>query len=413
MTGAMAGSVRFAKRKVKVAGLVDRGCLHVGFVPTLDCALLVAAQELGLFHKHGLSVRLSREVGWATIREKLLHEELDAAGAHASMAFSIYCGISVVRRSCLTGLLLGLNASAITLSNNLWNEGVRDARSLKEHIDRLAGRRVLNFGVVLELSSQNHHLRAWLRAGGIDPDRDVRITVVPSVLVYDSFKAGYLDGYCVAEPWNSAATLNGDGWVVAVTSEVEQGVPEKVLLVLQEFAENREEEHLHLIAALIEASRFCDQPGNRPALARMLAARRYFDVPEEQLMNSLVGPFETGRGQRRIPDFATFDALKSGAPTRAMGRKTLDLVRALGPREVCPALRPEVVGRVFRHQIYEKALALTGGAVAPATTRVMPDAESDGAEEDLARPSSSHSGLTQSARPGGDPFPVDVAVLDA
>jgi len=122
--------VRFAKPKSKVRNLPRRTWLNVGFATTIDCAILIAAQELGLFRKHGLDVRLSREVGWATIREKLLHEELDAAAAHASMLFSIYCGLGVVRRPYLTGMLLGFNGSAITLSNKLWDLGVRDAASL-------------------------------------------------------------------------------------------------------------------------------------------------------------------------------------------------------------------------------------------------------------------------------------------
>jgi len=47
------------------------------------------------------------------------------------------------------------------------------------------------------------------------------------------------------------------GWW-QTTSEIEPNHPEKALLVLQEFAERREDEHLRLLAALIEASRFCD-----------------------------------------------------------------------------------------------------------------------------------------------------------
>lgn len=360
MPGAWSSSMRFAKTKIKARYRISRSWLNVGFAATIDCAVLIAAQELGLFGKYGLTVRLTREVGWATIREKLLHEELDAAAAHASMLFSIYCGIGVVRRACLTGMLLGFNGSAITLSNELWNLGVRDAASLGEVIREHRGKRTFTFGVVLELSSQNYNLRKWLRAGGIDPDRDVRVAVVPSALVYDTYRAGHLDGYCVAEPWNSAAVLDNKGWVASTTSEIEPHHPEKVLLVLQEFAEKREEEHLRMIAALIEASQFCDVPENRGELARMLAQPIYFDVSRTLLANALVGPFDSGRGRHPVNDFVIYDAFKAGVPSRAKGKWVFDLVHTLGGTETSPALRSEIVPRVFREDIFHKAARLVG-----------------------------------------------------
>jgi len=350
--------MRFAKTKIKVRYRNRPSGLNVGFAATIDCAVLIAAQELGLFRKYGLMVRLSREVGWATIREKLLHEELDAAAAHASMLFSIYCGIGVVRRSCLTGLLLGFNGSAVTLSKDLWNLGARDAVSLGKIIHEKKGKRIFTFGVVLELSSQNFNLRKWLRSGGVDPDRDVRVAVIPSALVYDTFRAGHLDGYCVAEPWNSAAALEGSGWIPSTTSEIEPEHPEKVLLVLQDFAEKREEEHLRMIAALIEASRFCDVPENRPELVRMLARPEYFDVNKSLLANALVGPFESGQGRRAVKDFVIYDALKAGAPTRAKGKWVFDLVQNIGGNGSNPALRSEIIPKVFREDIFHEAVQL-------------------------------------------------------
>ncbi|HEY2081844.1 MAG TPA: CmpA/NrtA family ABC transporter substrate-binding protein, partial [Verrucomicrobiae bacterium] len=349
--------MRFAKTKIRASHKSTRW-LNVGFAATIDCAVMVAAQELGLFGKYGLAVRLRREVGWATIREKLLHEELDAAAAHASMLFSIYCGIGVVRRSCLTGMLLGYNGSAITLSKELWDLGVRDAASLGEAIRRHKGKRAFTFGVVLELSSQNFNLRKWLRAGGIDPDRDVRTVVIPSALVYETFRAGHLDGYCVAEPWNSAAALDGTGWIAATTSEIEPDHPEKVLLVLRDFAERRQEEHLRMIAALIEASRFCDEPESRPELARMLSPPQYFDVDRALLANALVGPFESGQGRRSVKDFVIYDSRRAGAPTRARGKWVFDLVQKIGGNESNPALRSEIISKIFREDIFRKASRL-------------------------------------------------------
>jgi two-component system, oxyanion-binding sensor len=352
--------MRFAKTKTQAQNR-SADWLYVGYEATIDCALLVAAQELGLFHKHGLAVRLKREVGWATIREKLLHEELDAAATHASMLFSIYCGIGVVRRSCLTGMLLGFNGSAITLSRELWDMGARDAVSLGNIIRQHKDKRVFKFGVVLRLSSQNWNLQKWLRSGGLDPERDVRMVVIPSALVFDMFAAGHVDGYCVAEPWNSAAALGGSGCIAATTSEIEPEHPEKVLLVLEDFATKRDEEHLRLIAALIEASWFCDVPANRPELARMLAQPQYFDLDVKLLKNALEGPLQTGHGQRAVRDFVIYDARRAGAPARGKARWVFDLMQMDGSNSSNPALRTEVIGKLFREDIFQTASRLATG----------------------------------------------------
>ncbi len=327
-------------------------------MPTIDCAVLIAAQELGLFEKHGVSVKLCREIGWATIREKLLHEELDAVHAHTSMAFSIHCGIGVVARPCVTGLVLSLNGSAITLSKELWDRGVRDAASLGRLIRKDRSNRVYTFGAVLDLSSQNFNLQKWLRSGGVDVARDVRIAVIPSSLIHESLRQGHLDGYCVAEPWNSAVALEGAGWIAATAAEIEPKHPEKILLVLQEFAEQREEEHVRMLAALIEASIFCDDRECRPELVRMLAHSQYFDVDPNILRNALIGPLETGHGQRSIDDFIIFHRGNANVPDQDKGRWAFEMIQSLEAPGVHPGFRRDVIGKVFREDIYHQAARL-------------------------------------------------------
>ena len=347
--------MRFARRKTKPYRSASPDQINIGFLPTIDSAVLIAAKELGLFERRGLTVRLTREVGWATVREKLLHEELDAAAAHASMLFTIYAGVGGVRRRCLTGLMLGLNGSAITLSNGLRELGVRDARSFGEVVRSHQGRKTFTLGMVLTHSTQNYYLRQWLTEAGLNPDKDVQTVVIPSNLVYETFKEGHLDGFCVADPWNSLAVLEQTGWVVSTTAEMGHH-PEKVLLVLNDFAEEREDEHLQLIAALIEASIFCDQPECRPELVRMLAQPRYFDVSPECLANALIGPFHCGREHRAHPDFVRFDARTHGNPDRNSGKWVLDMVRSLSDSEPLAGLKPDGITRVFREDIFQRAL---------------------------------------------------------
>jgi ABC-type nitrate/sulfonate/bicarbonate transport system substrate-binding protein len=186
--------------------------LRLGYVPLIDCAPLVMAQELGLYTKYDLRVTLSREPGWATIRDKILYGDLEAAHALAVMPFAATMGLGSIRSDCVTGLVLNLHGNAITLSQELRQRGVRDARTLRSEIERNRGRKTYTFGVVFQWSSHNFVLRHWLSSAGIDPDKDVRIVVVPPPAMFINLKAGNLDGYCVGEPWNSIAVESGDGW---------------------------------------------------------------------------------------------------------------------------------------------------------------------------------------------------------
>jgi ABC-type nitrate/sulfonate/bicarbonate transport system substrate-binding protein len=62
-----------------------RRAIRLGFVALSDCAPLVMAAELALFSKYGIAVELHREVGWATVRDKIIYGELDAAHAPAGL----------------------------------------------------------------------------------------------------------------------------------------------------------------------------------------------------------------------------------------------------------------------------------------------------------------------------------------
>ncbi len=52
--------------------------IRLGFVPLSDCAPIAVAQEVGIFKRYGLNVVLSRELGWASVRDKMFYGDLDA-----------------------------------------------------------------------------------------------------------------------------------------------------------------------------------------------------------------------------------------------------------------------------------------------------------------------------------------------
>jgi ABC-type nitrate/sulfonate/bicarbonate transport system substrate-binding protein len=330
--------------------------LTLGYVPMTDCAPLIAANELGLFERYGVNVQLSREAGWATVREKMRHGELDAAHAHASMLFELSCGLGVSATQCLTGLMLSHNGSSISLTNELWDLGVRDAKTLYDLIHSFKGKRVLRLAVVLNFSTQNYLLRQWLKSGGVDPDKDVEIVVVPPTQVHTCLTQGYIDGYCAGEPWGSIGTLEGVSWCAALTDEVVPMHPEKVLLVRQQFELEQHDAHIAMIAALIEAATYCDEPRNRRELASMLAQKRYFNLPEDALLNALTGPYQRGMGTPCSAENAiVFHRHQASEPSAAKAHWILDQMQDNGLLEQPIQLSTDQIGELFQMNLYLEA----------------------------------------------------------
>ena len=80
--------------------------LRLGFIALNDAAPLIVAQEMGFFQRHGLRTVLSREVGWATIRDKIIYRELDAAHALGAMALSTTLGLHCPATPCVTAFAM-------------------------------------------------------------------------------------------------------------------------------------------------------------------------------------------------------------------------------------------------------------------------------------------------------------------
>lgn len=333
--------------------------LRLGFVPLTDCAPLVMAEELSLFKKFGLRVELSRELGWATIRDKIIYGELEAAHALAAMPAAATLGLGSVPCDCLTALVLNLNGNAITLSESLWKRGVRDGKTLRAEITRCHREKTFTFGVVFPYSSHRYLLRRWFATHGIDAEHDVRIVVVPPPQMVANLKAGHLDGFCVGEPWNSVAVKSHAGWIAATSSELDAQHPEKVLMVRSDFATKRSEEHIALVAALMEACEFCDAPENHEQIIKTLARPEYVGAAEDSLRHGITGEMDYGHGtERMLSDFCIFHRGDANEPGGDKAAWVLDLIRASGPGKEPFTVNFSLGRKIFRADIFEKAAAL-------------------------------------------------------
>ncbi|MBL9198867.1 MAG: ABC transporter substrate-binding protein [Opitutaceae bacterium] len=332
--------------------------LRLGWVSLTDAAPLVAAQEQGFFARHGLHVELRREIGWATIRDKVIYGELDAAPAPAPMLWSVQLGLGCPPCDALTALVLSLNGNAITLSRALWEAGVRDGASLRDYARTRRARQPLTFGVVFPFSSHHLLLSEWLRSAGLDPANDVRIVVVPPAQMFRNLAAHTIDGFCAGEPWNTLAVREGAGWCPAWSAALRPGHVEKVLLVTQRFAETRATEHAAIVRALAEAALWCDEPHHRERLAEVLAAAPYLNLPASVIAPALLGRFDCGHGRiEAVPDFHVFHRGEAGVPAVDKARA---LQRALGAAGLLPpaaAKDADLPRRLFREDLHREIIS--------------------------------------------------------
>jgi ABC-type nitrate/sulfonate/bicarbonate transport system substrate-binding protein len=348
--------------------------VRIGFIPLVDCAPLLVAHALGLFEKHGVEVELSREVGWATVREKILYRQLDAAHAIAGLVLSLRLGLDGLACRAIAPFVINLHGNAITLSRDLWQRGVRDAVTLHKLI-RSTPQRLFTFAVVSRSASHNFLLRHWLKQGGTNPDRDVRMVVLPPTQMPGALHAGLIDGYCVGEPWNSVSIANGAGWSPGSSEDLAPGHPEKVLLTTEHFADSHPSALSAVIRALYEACAFCDEPKNRPKVIDVLVESGYMRAERNILKQSLTGPFDNGAGERRsVEHFHIFHRNKANVPSLD---KAEWLVNAsvenglIAPVDVSAARR--AMSECWRPDLFHQAINPPRAAVTRRTTKRQPE----------------------------------------
>jgi len=261
--------------------------LNIGFVPLVDAAPVIAAFELGFFAEEGLDVRLERQIGWGNVRDKLTYGHLDAAHALIGMPSLSVLGGDRFAEPLIAVLNLGSGGDAITLSTRLAEAGITSSGTFAEWLRRSARRSPPVIAHVFSCSMHHYLLRDWLASAGIDPDVDVSLCVLPPAQMAGHMAKGYLDGFCVGEPWNTLAESERTGAIVIATTELLPAHPEKSLIVSRRWADENGSLLEPMIRAILRACVFCDEQANYPALAAMLAKPKYLDIEAKVVEASL------------------------------------------------------------------------------------------------------------------------------
>jgi len=344
--------------------------IRAGFIPLLDAAALIVAADRGFAAAEGLRLELVREVSWANMRDRLMLGQFDAAHMLAPLAIAATLDPDQPDMAMTAPMALGLNGNAIVVSAalhaDLGDAAIGDPGDPKVTAAALArvvaarkkrGAEPLVFGMVFPFSSHNYQLRTWMAAAGIDPDRDVRLVVLPPPYMAEALAKGQLDGFCVGAPWASVAVTEARGRILHFGVDLIARCPEKVLAVRSRWAADNARSLQRLVRACARAAAWCAVQAHRAELVAILAAPERLAVGRETIAALLDGRLVIA------PDGSTrahgqFFILDGAASLRPDRRHALWLyAQMVRWHQVAPSANAQAkAGAVYRADLFDTAL---------------------------------------------------------
>lgn len=354
--------------------------LSIAFLPLTDSAVLVAAREIGFAREQDIALDLVRAESWATVRDRLVFGQVQAAHMLAPLAIAVTLGLSQHPAAIAAPFKLNVNGNTLVMSPTF--TAALDPDAAARVADPVATahdfataiglhRRKPVIGVVHRFSSHALMLRYWLGFAGIDADRDVILRVLSPSLMTEAMRAGEIDGFIAGEPWGSVAIAQGLAELVALGPRIWQRGVEKVLAFRADWLAAHPETVDRLIRALSRAAAWCDDPANYGALAELLGRDAYLGQPPELILPAISGHMapRAGEGPVAAPDAMIFHREAAGFPWRSQALWIYSQFVRWGLVEASPEAERKAAD-VFRSDIYRRALAGTGEPMPGASMKV-------------------------------------------
>jgi len=253
--------------------------------------------------------------------------------------------------------LLNRNGQAITLNNNLLKAGARTPKDLKPISDRAkAAGEPLTFAVTFPPGTHAMWTRYWLASGGINPDKDVTLIVIPPAQMVANMKIDKMDGFCVGEPWNARAIADKIGFTAITTQKLWKDHPEKVCAFTEEFANKNPKTVKAILKALHLSSVWIDKLENRKRMADVVSQATYINCPPEIILGRLLGKYEYGDGKtEQDANYMIFSDRECNFPQKTFGLWWLSQFRRWGMVKSAPDYH-SIVNRVMRQDLYVEAM---------------------------------------------------------
>lgn len=278
----------------------------LGFIALTDASPLIIAKERGFFTRHGMpDIEVLKQASWASTRDNLVlgSDRGGIDGAHILSPMPYLMTTGAITNNVPTPMYilarLNLNGQAISLGNALRPAQVRlNAAAARNRFAQMktAGTPA-KIAMTFHGGTHDLWIRYWLAAGGVNPDHDVDMIVIPPPQMVANMRTGTQDAFCVGEPWNGQLVTQHLGYTAALTSELWMNHPEKALGMRAAWVDRYPRAAQAIVAAVQEAAQWCDRMENRAAMCSVVSARQYVNVPIGDILPRLRGTIDYGDGR--------------------------------------------------------------------------------------------------------------------
>ena len=270
--------------------------VRIGFIPLTDCASVVMASVLGFDKKYGVKIVPTKEASWAGVRDKLVNGELDMAHVLYGLIYGVHLGIGGPKKDMAVLMSLNNNGQAITLSKALADKGAVDGPSLAKVMAK--DKREYTFAGTFPTGTHAMWLHYWLAASGINPLSGAKLITVPPPQMVANMRVGNMDGFCVGEPWNQRAIIDGIGVTAITTQDIWKDHPEKTLGTTGDFVKKNPNTCRAVMMAVLEASRWIDASlANKMKMADVVAEKSYINTSVDAINQRILGRYQNGMGK--------------------------------------------------------------------------------------------------------------------
>lgn len=337
--------------------------VNAGYIPLVDAAPLIVAQEMGFAAEEGISLNLIKAPSWSSLRDMLAFGHVDVAHMLSPVPVAGAMGLAPASAGLAAVSVISVNGNVIGVKSDLAQK-LHDAGHDFAFDDPVGVGRLLAevspeplvFGVPFPFSMHVELLRYWLTALGGDLADRVSIRTVPPMLMADAIAAGEIDAFCVGEPWGSIAVEQGAGALVLPGCAIWSFAPEKVLAMRNDWVDAEQSLSARLVRAVWRAGHWLSAPGSADLASELLSRSHALGLPADILERAITGQLilSPAGELRRVPHFLEFHAGAASFPWRSQAKWIGARLAARHGKPIGAAM--QAASQVFRSDLHRTAL---------------------------------------------------------